>query len=81
MSILGFILIGIVAGWIAGLLMRGHGFGMMGDLVVGVVGAVIGGFIFQLLGISAYGTSAALAMSVIGAVVLLGVAGLFRRTA
>jgi uncharacterized membrane protein YeaQ/YmgE (transglycosylase-associated protein family) len=79
MSILWFILIGIVAGWLAGLLMRGHGFGMIGDLVLGIVGAVIGGFIFDLLGVTAYGTTGSIAMSVIGAVVLLGITGMFRR--
>ncbi len=79
MSLLGFILIGIVAGWIAGLIMRGHGFGLVADLVIGVIGAVIGGFIFQLLGIDAYGVPGALAMSVLGAVVLLAIASALRR--
>ncbi len=79
MSILAFIIIGIVAGWIAGLIMKGHGFGLVVDFVIGVVGAVIGGFLFQLLGISAYGTLGALAMAVIGAVVFLGIAGMLRR--
>ncbi len=80
MSILGFIIIGILAGWIAGLIMRGHGFGMIADFVIGIVGAVIGGFLFGLLGINAYGSIGALAMAVVGAVVLLGVAGALRRT-
>ncbi len=79
MSILGFIIIGILAGWIAGLIMHGHGFGLIADFIIGIVGAVIGGFLFQLLGISAYGTLGALAMAVIGAVVFLGIAGMIRR--
>ena len=45
-----FLLIGAAAGWIAGLLMRGGGFGVLGNIVVGIVGAVIGGFLFNLLG-------------------------------
>lgn len=79
MSILWFIFIGIVGGWLAGLITRGHGFGALANFVIGVVGAVIGGLLFDLLGISAYGTMGALALAVIGAVVLLGVAGMMRR--
>ncbi|MBI5794133.1 GlsB/YeaQ/YmgE family stress response membrane protein [Candidatus Uhrbacteria bacterium] len=79
MSILAFILIGIVAGWLAGLIMRGHGFGLVGDLIIGVVGAVIGGLIFDLVGLSAYGFAGSLAMATLGAVVLLGIAGMLRH--
>lgn len=78
MNILSFLIIGILAGWIAGLLMRGHGFGMIGNLVIGVVGAVLGGLLFDLLGIKAYGSTGALAMSVVGAVLLLAFTG-FRK--
>ena len=81
MDILVFIIIGIVAGWLAGIIMRGHGFGMIADFVIGVVGAVIGGFLFRLFGITAYGTMGALAMAVIGAVVLLGLSGMLKRSA
>lgn len=81
MSLLWFIIIGIIAGWIAGLIMKGHGFGVVGDLAIGVVGAIIGGFLLQLVGIQAYGLSGSLAMSVLGAVVLLAIVGMLRRTA
>ncbi len=81
MDILGFIIIGIIAGWIAGVIMKGRGFGMIGDLIVGVVGAVIGGFVFRLLGISAYGVLCTLAMATVGAVVFLGLAGMIKRAA
>ncbi len=79
MSILAFIVIGILAGWIAGLIMHGRGFGPVADLVIGVVGAVIGGLLFDLMNITAYGFVGALAMSVLGAVVLLGIAGMLKR--
>ena len=79
MEILGFIIIGIIAGWVAGVIMKGRGFGMAGDLVVGVVGAVIGGFMFRLVGISAYGAFGTLAMATIGAVIFLGFAGIVKR--
>lgn len=81
MSILGFILIGIVAGWIAGLITRGHGFGMIADFVIGIIGAVIGGMLFDFFGLTAYGTLGSLAMAVIGAVILLGITGLFHKHA
>lgn len=71
MSILWFLIIGVLAGWIAGKLFKGGGFGLVGNLIVGVLGAVIGGFIFDLLGVAAFGLLGKLVMSVIGALVLL----------
>jgi uncharacterized membrane protein YeaQ/YmgE (transglycosylase-associated protein family) len=50
-----FLLIGLIAGWLAGQILRGSGYGLVGDLVVGVIGAMIGGWIFALLGIVAFG--------------------------
>ena len=47
-----FLVIGAIAGWLAGTLMKGGGFGLLGNIVVGIIGAVIGGFVFGLLGIS-----------------------------
>jgi uncharacterized membrane protein YeaQ/YmgE (transglycosylase-associated protein family) len=49
MAFLWFLLIGLAAGWLAGQLTKGGGFGLVGDLVVGVVGALLGGFLFGLL--------------------------------
>jgi len=53
MNILYFVLIGLVAGWLAGQLMKGRGFGLVGNLIVGVIGALLGGFLFGLLGMGA----------------------------
>src|SRR5207247_2439842 len=53
LDILWFILIGLAAGWLAGMLVKCRGFGLIGDLIVGVVGAIIGGFVFRLLGFEA----------------------------
>jgi len=66
-----FLLIGIIAGWLAGNIVKGGGFGLIGDLVVGVVGSFIGGYLFSVLGFSAYGTIGEIAMATTGAVVLL----------
>ncbi len=71
MGILEFLLIGLIAGWIAGKIMKGHGYGIIGDIIVGIIGALVGGFLFSLFGITAYGDIGSIVMSVIGAVVFL----------
>lgn len=65
------IIIGILAGWIAGKIMRGRGFGLLGDLIVGVIGSLLGSFIFGLLGLGAYGLIGRLVIAIVGAVILL----------
>ncbi|MBN2269305.1 MAG: GlsB/YeaQ/YmgE family stress response membrane protein, partial [Sedimentisphaerales bacterium] len=52
MDFLWFILIGAAAGWLAGQLIRGSGFGVIGDIIIGVLGAMLGGWLFRQLGIS-----------------------------
>ncbi len=76
-SILGWIVIGIIAGWLTGKIMRGAGYGILMDLILGLVGAVIGGWIFGLLGISAFGLLGSLAAATVGAVVLVAIARAF----
>ncbi|MEA3278146.1 MAG: GlsB/YeaQ/YmgE family stress response membrane protein [Pseudomonadota bacterium] len=78
-SLLGFLIIGAIAGWIAGSLMRGGGFGILGNIVVGVIGAVIGGFIFSFVGVAANGLIGSLITAVVGAAILLFVVGLFKK--
>ena len=51
MNLLAFLIVGVAAGWIAGNLLKGRGFGLVGNMVVGVVGAFLGGFLFRLLGL------------------------------
>ena len=65
------VLIGILAGWIAGKITKGSGFGLLGDLVVGVVGSLLGSLIFGVLGLGAYTLVGRLVVAVVGAVVLL----------
>jgi uncharacterized membrane protein YeaQ/YmgE (transglycosylase-associated protein family) len=80
MEFLWFILIGLAAGWLAGQLMKGGGFGIVGDIVVGVVGALLGGFLFSLLGVSAGGgLIGSLIVATIGACVLLFLVRLIKR--
>ncbi len=65
------ILIGILAGWLAGQIVKGRGMGIIVDLIVGILGSLLGGFVFSLLGLGAYGLIGRLVMSVAGAVILL----------
>ncbi len=80
MNIVWFILVGLVAGWLAGQLMKGGGFGVIGDIVVGIIGALIGGLLFGALGISAGGgLLGAIIVATLGAVVLIALLRLIRR--
>lgn len=66
-----FLLIGLVAGWLAGMLVKGRGFGLLGDMIVGVIGAFLGGFLASRLGIVVSGDLGELLIATLGAVVLL----------
>ena len=68
---IGFLLIGLVAGWLAGRLTKGEGFGLVGNLVLGVVGAIVGGFALRVVGFHALGLIAELITATLGAVMLL----------
>jgi uncharacterized membrane protein YeaQ/YmgE (transglycosylase-associated protein family) len=77
MHLISFLLVGLLAGWLSGAVMKGRGFGFFGDIGVGIVGAFVGAFIFNALGLSAYGFIANLVMAFLGAVTLLALLGLF----
>ncbi len=79
MNILYFLLIGLVAGWLAGQIMKGKGFGLGGNLIVGCVGALIGGFLFDILGIYTRGLIGSLVAALAGALVLLWVINLIKK--
>jgi uncharacterized membrane protein YeaQ/YmgE (transglycosylase-associated protein family) len=66
-----FLVIGILAGFLAGKIMKGSGFGLIGDLIVGVIGSFIGVWVFGLLGISAGGVLGLLVAAIVGALLLL----------
>jgi uncharacterized membrane protein YeaQ/YmgE (transglycosylase-associated protein family) len=78
-NLLWFLLIGLVAGWLAGKIMKGSGFGLIGDLIIGVIGAFLGGFLFSLLGIGTYSLLGELVMATIGAIILLVIIRAVRR--
>ena len=77
-GILGAIIIGIVAGWIAEQVM-GRSHGLLTNLIVGVVGALLGAFLAGALGIEFAGFWGSLLVSTIGAIILLAILGMFRR--
>jgi uncharacterized membrane protein YeaQ/YmgE (transglycosylase-associated protein family) len=79
-QLLWFILIGLVAGFLAGAVVKGHGFGIIGNLMVGVIGALIGGFLFAMLGLGGPNNLLGnLISAFIGAVILLLIIGFMKR--
>ena len=79
MHLLWFLLIGIAAGWLAGQLMRGGGYGLIGDLVIGVIGSFLGGWVLGALGILTSGLIGSLITATIGAVLLVFLVRLIKR--
>jgi uncharacterized membrane protein YeaQ/YmgE (transglycosylase-associated protein family) len=71
MDLLWFLLIGLVAGWLAGKIMKGSGYGIVGDLVLGIVGAFVGGHVFGWFGIVTYGFVGDVIVATIGAILLV----------
>lgn len=76
---IGWIIIGGIAGWLAGKLMKGGGFGVVVNVLLGIVGSVVGGWLFGLAGITAGGIAGSLASATVGAIVLLAIVGLFSK--
>jgi uncharacterized membrane protein YeaQ/YmgE (transglycosylase-associated protein family) len=73
------VLVGLVAGWLAGLIWRGAGFGLIGNVLVGIVGSFIGSFLFGILHIRFYGIIGSIVAALIGALILLFIIGKVRR--
>jgi uncharacterized membrane protein YeaQ/YmgE (transglycosylase-associated protein family) len=78
-SLIIFLLIGAVAGWLAGQIMGSGGFGLVGDVIVGVIGAVIGGWLFGVLGIAAGGIIGAIICATVGAIILIVILRAIKR--
>jgi len=77
-SLIWFLLIGLIAGWLASVVMRSP-HGIVGDLVIGVIGALLGGWLFGVLGIAAGGLVGSLIMAFVGAVILILILRVIRR--
>ncbi len=80
MNLIWFLLIGLIAGWLAGQFTKGKGFGLVGNLIIGVIGALLGGFLFALLGLSSNNLLGSLVTATVGAIVLLFLLGKLRKS-
>jgi uncharacterized membrane protein YeaQ/YmgE (transglycosylase-associated protein family) len=73
------ILVGLIAGFLAGKVMKGRGFGVVMDIVVGIAGAIVGGFVLGLLGIHAGGLIGSIVVAFVGAVILIWLVRQFKK--
>jgi uncharacterized membrane protein YeaQ/YmgE (transglycosylase-associated protein family) len=79
-SIIAWIIIGGIAGWLAGLLVKGYGFGLIGNIVVGILGAGLAGILAPRLGLYTESFGGNIVAALLGALILLFLVGLVRRT-
>jgi uncharacterized membrane protein YeaQ/YmgE (transglycosylase-associated protein family) len=80
MEFIWFIVVGLIAGWLAGVLVKGGGFGVVGDIVVGVIGALLGGWLFGAMGIwPGGGLIGSIVVATIGAIILIFIIRLIKR--
>ncbi len=82
MSVIVFLIIGAAAGWLAGVIVKGRGFGVLGDIVIGIIGAFLGGFLliaFGLAGLVGAGVISAILVATVGAVILLVIVKIFKK--
>jgi len=70
-GVIGWLLIGLLAGWLSGKVVRGKGFGCLGNTLLGLIGAVVGGWLFEQLHIETFGFMGSLAAATVGAVVVV----------
>jgi uncharacterized membrane protein YeaQ/YmgE (transglycosylase-associated protein family) len=78
-NLIGWIVVGLIAGWAAGKIMKGGGYGAVMDIVLGIVGAVVGGWLMGLLGIHAGGFIGTIIIAIIGAVFLIWLSRLLKK--
>jgi uncharacterized membrane protein YeaQ/YmgE (transglycosylase-associated protein family) len=78
-NLIWFLIIGLAAGWLAGKIMKGRSLGLVNNLIVGAIGALLGGFLFGLLGMSAENIIGSLITAVVGAIVLLYLVGVIKK--
>ena len=79
MGLLYWIIVGLIAGWLAGQVMKGGGYGVLADIVLGILGGIVGGWIFGMLGIGAGGLVGSIIVAFVGAVVLVGITRVLKR--
>ena len=78
-GIISWLVIGAIAGWLAGQVVKGGGFGLVGDIIVGIIGSVLGGWLFGTYVVGTGGILGAIIASTIGAIILLFILRLIKR--
>ena len=80
MGLLAWIIVGLIAGWLAGQVMKGGGYGVLMDIVLGIVGGIVGGWLFGMLGIwPGRGMIGSIIVAFIGAIILVGITRMLKR--
>ncbi len=79
MGFLTWIIVGLIAGWLAGQVMKGGGYGVLVDIILGILGGIIGGWVFGLLGLHAGGLIGTIIVSFVGAVILVWITRLLKK--
>ena len=79
MSLIWWIIVGLIAGWAAGKIMRGGGYGPLMDIVLGIVGAIVGGWLLGALGIYAGGLIGTIVVAIVGAIFLIWLSRLLKK--
>ena len=78
-GILWWIIVGLIAGWLAGQVMKGGGYGVLADIVLGILGGILGGWLFGKMGLGSSSTIGSIIVAFIGAVILVGLTRLVKR--
>jgi uncharacterized membrane protein YeaQ/YmgE (transglycosylase-associated protein family) len=73
------VVVGLIAGWLAGRVMKGGGYGLLVDIVLGILGAIVGGWVFGLLGLHAGGLIGSIIVAFVGAVILVWITRLLKK--
>jgi uncharacterized membrane protein YeaQ/YmgE (transglycosylase-associated protein family) len=80
MGVLAWIVVGLIAGWLAGRVMKGGGYGVLADIILGILGGIVGGWIFGMLGIwQGRGMIGSIIVAFIGAVILVAITRLLKK--
>ncbi|HEX2663291.1 MAG TPA: GlsB/YeaQ/YmgE family stress response membrane protein, partial [Candidatus Acidoferrum sp.] len=79
MGFLTWIIVGLIAGWLAGQVMKGGGYGILVDIILGILGGILGGWVFGLLGLHAGGLIGSIVVSFVGAVILVWITRLVKK--
>jgi uncharacterized membrane protein YeaQ/YmgE (transglycosylase-associated protein family) len=78
-NLIWWVVVGLIAGWAAGKIMKGGGYGAVMDIVLGIIGAVVGGWLLGAVGIHAGGLIGTIVVAIIGAVILIGLTRLLKK--